>query len=90
RDLLQINSIPLESLDGLKQGLHFGNVKYYVSAEKRDWKSIVKGIVDSPETFIKQGGWKSFDLEDPATIRYYLHYILEEFKPKDRRYDLWG
>ncbi|KAI3914070.1 hypothetical protein MKW92_040134 [Papaver armeniacum] len=78
RDLLQINSIPLESLDSLKQGLHFGNVKY------------LKGIVDSPETFIKQGGWKSFDLEDPATVRYYLHYILEEFKPKDWRYDLWG
>ncbi|KAI3855531.1 hypothetical protein MKX03_006569 [Papaver bracteatum] len=81
-DLLQINSIPLDSLDDFKAGLNIRYVKYYVNAEKRDWKSIMKGIGDSPETFIKQGGWKFFDLEDPPTIRYYLHYILEEFKPK--------
>ncbi|KAI3914072.1 hypothetical protein MKW92_040136 [Papaver armeniacum] len=89
RDLLEINSIPLHLLDGIKERLDFKEVKYYVNAEKPDWKSIVKGIVDSPETFLKQGGWKSFDLEEPATMRYYLHYILEKPKEWDS-YDLWG
>ncbi|MCL7049942.1 hypothetical protein MKW94_009190 [Papaver nudicaule] len=83
RDLLQINSIPFHLLDRIKACLDWADVKYYVNATKPDWKSIVKGIVDSPETFIKQGGWKFFDLEDPATIRYYLQYILEESSDSD-------
>ncbi|MCL7026011.1 hypothetical protein MKW94_011428 [Papaver nudicaule] len=79
REPLQINSIPLDSLDRIKDRLYY-DVKCYVNTKQLDWISIVKGRADYPETFIKQGGWKFFDLEDPAMIPYYLHYILEEPK----------
>ncbi|MCL7047799.1 hypothetical protein MKW94_006055 [Papaver nudicaule] len=69
---LQINCIPLDSLDGIKHRLDFGNVKYYVNDKKQEWWGpTVEWIANFPEEFIKQGGWKSFGLEDPDTLQYY-------------------
>ncbi|KAI3919205.1 hypothetical protein MKW92_021269 [Papaver armeniacum] len=68
-NVLEINSIPLSSLAGLKHRFRF--VKYYVNAKKLDWKAIVKDIADFPEKFIENGGWDYFKLEDSDTFAYY-------------------
>ncbi|KAI3930802.1 hypothetical protein MKX01_037248 [Papaver californicum] len=68
RGPLQVNSIPLHSLDGIKQCLNYGNVKYL---KKRE---------NSPRKFIDQGGWMTFGLEDTDTLHYYnCHKEFEEF-----------
>ncbi|KAI3843575.1 hypothetical protein MKX03_012335 [Papaver bracteatum] len=73
--VLEINSIPLKSLAGIKHRLNICHVKYYVNAEKPDWKAIVKGIVDFPKKFIDDGGWDYFKLEDSDTLAYYKELI---------------
>ncbi|XP_026388100.1 FACT complex subunit SPT16-like [Papaver somniferum] len=68
RDPLQINSIPLHSLDVIKRRLDLGDVKYFVNSKKPDcWLPRVKEMADTH----KFSGWKSFDLEDPETLSYY-------------------
>ncbi|KAI3973907.1 hypothetical protein MKX01_030483 [Papaver californicum] len=70
-NVLEISSIPLKSLSAIKDCLNEGLVKYYVNAEKQDWKTIVGGIADSPFEFMKNGGWDYFKLEDSHTYAYY-------------------
>ncbi|KAI3965784.1 hypothetical protein MKX01_010741 [Papaver californicum] len=70
-NVLEINSIPLKSLSAIKYRLNRGLVKYYVNAEKQDWRTIVKGIADSPFEFMENGGWDYFKLEDSLTYAYY-------------------
>lgn len=77
RDLLQIGSIPLYSLDDIKRCLNFGGVKYYENDLDLPWDSIMKKITDSPETFIQEGGWDAYKLEDSFTSLYYQHCYLE-------------
>ncbi|XP_026386930.1 FACT complex subunit SPT16-like [Papaver somniferum] len=67
----EISSIPLTSLARIKRRLNNGWVKYYVNAEKSDWKSVVKGIVDFPAKFMENGGWDHYNLEDAHTFAYY-------------------
>ncbi|KAI3867174.1 hypothetical protein MKW92_000068 [Papaver armeniacum] len=62
KDVLEINSIPLESLTGIIHSIC--HVQYYVNAEKPDWKSILKGRAEFWEMFIENGGWDYFKLED--------------------------
>ncbi|KAI3840818.1 hypothetical protein MKW92_034804 [Papaver armeniacum] len=71
RPVLQINSIPLESLADIKWRLDTANIKFYVNERKVDWVSVLEGIRDSPETFIKNGAWDFFNLEDSDTSGYY-------------------
>ncbi|KAI3943391.1 hypothetical protein MKW92_011039 [Papaver armeniacum] len=54
-NVLQISSIPLKSLAGIKDRLNWGQVKYYVNTAEPDWKAIVKRITDFPEKFIEDG-----------------------------------
>ncbi|KAI3853160.1 hypothetical protein MKW92_024048 [Papaver armeniacum] len=77
RDVLQISSIPLDSLNNIKRCLTFGGVKYYENDLDLPWDSIVKRISDSPKMFIQEGGWDAYKLEDSATSLYYRHYYLE-------------
>ncbi|RZC84252.1 hypothetical protein C5167_047038 [Papaver somniferum] len=70
--VLEINSIPLRSLDCIKRRLNLSRVKYYVNAKKLDWKAIVEGIADFPKKFIDDGGWDYFKLEDRDTLAYYM------------------
>lgn len=37
----------------------------------------MKKITDSPETFIQEGGWDAYKLEDSFTSLYYQHCYLE-------------
>ncbi|KAI3866724.1 hypothetical protein MKW92_000674 [Papaver armeniacum] len=75
--VLEINSIPLESLAGMKDRLNYLDVKYYVNSKKPEWKAILKNIAASPEEFIKNGGWDQYELEDDDTLAYYGIAALE-------------
>ncbi|KAI3906663.1 hypothetical protein MKX01_028082 [Papaver californicum] len=77
-NVLEINSIPLKSLPAIKYRLNRGLVKYYVNAEKQDWKTIVKGIADSPSEFMENGGWDYFKLEDSHTYAYYSYTGIDQ------------
>ncbi|KAI3835513.1 hypothetical protein MKW92_044072 [Papaver armeniacum] len=77
RELLQIGSVPLYLLDDIKRCLNFGGVKYYENDLNLPWDSIMKKIAASPETFIQDGGWNAYKLEDCSTSLYYEHYNLE-------------
>ncbi|KAI3851710.1 hypothetical protein MKW92_004425 [Papaver armeniacum] len=77
-DVLQIRSIPLDSLNNIKRCLTFGGVKCYENDLDLPWDSIVKKIADFPETFLQEGGWDAYKLEDSATSLYYMHYYLED------------
>ncbi|RZC61850.1 hypothetical protein C5167_023607 [Papaver somniferum] len=63
RDVLQINSIPLELLANIKHRLTCSNVKYYQNKQKLNWNDEVKKFRDSPQKFIINGGWESLNLE---------------------------
>ncbi|KAI3890385.1 hypothetical protein MKX03_028207 [Papaver bracteatum] len=71
RPVLQINSIPIESLEDIKWCLDAANIKFYVNERKVDWALVLEGIRDFPETFIKNGAWDFFNLEDSDTSGYY-------------------
>lgn len=75
RDVLEIRSIPLEFLTGIKHRLHFGAVKYYVNEVSKDWNMLLKDIRQSLKEFIDSGGWGSpkLDIEDPLTLTYYRY-----------------
>ncbi|KAI3837476.1 hypothetical protein MKX03_019644, partial [Papaver bracteatum] len=83
-NVLEINSIPLKSLAGMKHLLNFGNVKYYVNAEKPDWKSMVKDRADSPKKFMENGEWDYSKFEDSLT---YAYYKETEFDPERAAYE---
>ncbi|KAI3925532.1 hypothetical protein MKW92_019629 [Papaver armeniacum] len=83
-NVLEINSIPLESLAGMKHRLNFGNVKYYVNAEKPDWKAMVKDRADNPKKFMENGGWDYSKFEDSLT---YAYYKETEFDPERAAYE---
>ncbi|XP_026454771.1 FACT complex subunit SPT16-like isoform X2 [Papaver somniferum] len=76
RDVLQINSIPLELLADIKHRLTCSNVKYYQNERKLNWNEEVKKFRDSPEKFIMDGGWESLDLEagDASKCFYWEEY----------------
>ncbi|KAI3843267.1 hypothetical protein MKW92_005179, partial [Papaver armeniacum] len=63
RDVLQINSIPFQSLDEIKFCLNFGSVKYYENKRELNWNDEVKKFIECPQKFIKNGGWESLNLE---------------------------
>ncbi|KAI3888168.1 hypothetical protein MKX03_020566 [Papaver bracteatum] len=75
--VLQISSIPLDSLSGIKRCLDFWGVKFYENDRDLNWNPLVKKIADSPESFIQEGGWNAYKLEDNTTSLYYRHYYLE-------------
>ncbi|RZC72179.1 hypothetical protein C5167_035383 [Papaver somniferum] len=69
RDVLQLGSIPLEFLAGIKYHLNRKNVKYYVNNLRPNWKELVSEVRERPEMFIAKGGWDIF--EDSLTLAYY-------------------
>ncbi|XP_026387459.1 FACT complex subunit SPT16-like isoform X2 [Papaver somniferum] len=76
RDVLEINSIPLESLAEIKHCLNYANVKYYQNERDLNWNEEVKKFRDSPQKFIMEGGWESLNLEagDASDCFYWEEY----------------
>lgn len=52
-----INSIPMASLDPIKEWLNSCDIHYTEGVQSLNWGKILKTIVDDPEAFFDQGGW---------------------------------
>ncbi|KAI3971848.1 hypothetical protein MKW92_028595 [Papaver armeniacum] len=70
RDLVQINSIPLDALDRIKSRFKFAYVKYYEISVDLDWGSIVKEIADSLRKIFVDRGGRFYDPENFRTANY--------------------
>ncbi|XP_009629185.1 FACT complex subunit SPT16-like [Nicotiana tabacum] len=63
RDVMRIDSIPISSLDGIKEWLDTTDIKYYESKVNLNWRQVLKTITDEPQRFIDDGGWEFLNLE---------------------------
>ncbi|MQL95550.1 hypothetical protein Taro_028222 [Colocasia esculenta] len=63
KDVMRIDSIPIASLDGIKEWLDTTDIKYYESRLNLNWRPILKTITDDPEKFIEDGGWEFLNME---------------------------
>ncbi|KAL5252216.1 hypothetical protein ACHWQZ_G015116 [Mnemiopsis leidyi] len=63
RKIEMINSIPMSSLDAIKEWLNSCDLKYTEGAISLNWPKIMKTINDNPENFFEDGGWKFLDPE---------------------------
>uniref|UniRef100_H2ZNP3 FACT complex subunit n=1 Tax=Ciona savignyi TaxID=51511 RepID=H2ZNP3_CIOSA len=52
-----INSIPMNSLEAIKEWLNSCDIHYTEGVQSLNWTKILKTIVDDPEAFFEQGGW---------------------------------
>jgi len=52
-----INTIPMESLDPIKEWLDSCDIKYYEGPVNLNWPKIIKETASDPKKFIEEGGW---------------------------------
>merc|ERR1711962_1447235 len=82
RKVSMISSIPMTSLDSVKDWLNSCDIKYTEGIQSLNWAKIMKTINDNPEDFFENGGWSFLEptSEDEADDA--------EFKPdSDSDYD---
>ncbi|KAI3903727.1 hypothetical protein MKW92_030580, partial [Papaver armeniacum] len=61
RGVLEIQSIPITKLNGIREWIGIADVKYYVSTQSPKWGSLLEGITKDPRSFINAGGWEILD-----------------------------
>ncbi|RAL39897.1 hypothetical protein DM860_008037 [Cuscuta australis] len=83
RDVMRIDSIPISSLDGIKEWLDTTDIKYYESKLNLNWRLILKTIVDDPQKFIEDGGWEFLNLEGSDSESDNTQDSDAEFEPTD-------
>lgn len=57
RKVEHVNSIPMTSLDSVKEWLNSCDIKYTEGIQSLNWNKIMKTINDNPEEFLENGGW---------------------------------
>lgn len=57
KPVTHINTIPIESLDFLKQWLTDMDIPYTVSSINLNWSTIMKSLQEDPHQFFLDGGW---------------------------------
>ncbi|CAH9083048.1 unnamed protein product [Cuscuta epithymum] len=83
RDVMRIDSIPISSLDGIKEWLDTTDIKYYESKLNLNWRPILKTIIDDPQRFIDEGGWEFLNLEGSDSETDNSEDSDAEFEPTD-------
>jgi nucleosome binding factor SPN SPT16 subunit len=58
-----INTIPVESLDGVKDWLDSVDIPFSEGPLNLNWGTIMKTLIADPHEFFKQGGWSFLDTE---------------------------
>ncbi|KAF2724711.1 FACT complex protein [Polychaeton citri CBS 116435] len=61
-----INTIPVESLDGVKDWLDSVDIPYTEGPLNLNWATIMKTVVQDPHTFFKDGGWSFLSTESDS------------------------
>lgn len=57
KPVTHINTVPIESLDFLKQWLTDMDIPYTVSTINLNWSTIMKSLTEDPHQFFLDGGW---------------------------------
>lgn len=57
KPVTHINTVPIESLDFLKQWLTDMDIPYTVSTINLNWTTIMKSLTEDPHQFFLDGGW---------------------------------
>lgn len=57
KPVTHINTVPIESLDFVKQWLTDMDIPYTVSTINLNWSTIMKSVQDDPHQFFLDGGW---------------------------------
>ncbi|CAH9078968.1 unnamed protein product [Cuscuta europaea] len=83
RDVMRIDSIPIASLDGIKEWLDTTDIKYYESKLNLNWRPILKTIIDDPQRFIDEGGWEFLNLDGSDSETDNTEDSDGEFEPTD-------
>ncbi|GMH36216.1 hypothetical protein BSKO_04084 [Bryopsis sp. KO-2023] len=63
RDVMHCYTISSQSLDTIKEWLTQVKIKYYETKSNLAWKNILKKIMDDPQAFFEDGGWKFLDMD---------------------------
>lgn len=59
----QINSVPMNQLDQVKDWLNSVDIRYTEGVQSLNWMKIMKTILDDPEGFFESGGWSCLNPE---------------------------
>src|SRR5690606_15305259 len=57
RPVAHINSIPMESLENVKEWLDSSNIAFTEGPLNLNWPTIMKTVIADPHQFFADGGW---------------------------------
>lgn len=63
RPVHRIDSIPVNTIDKVKEWLNSVNIKYYESKVNINWAPVQKSILADPEKFVEDGGWEFLNMD---------------------------
>ncbi|CAZ80542.1 unnamed protein product [Tuber melanosporum] len=66
RPVSHINSIPMESLENVKEWLDSSNIPFTEGPLNLNWPTIMKTVIADPHQFFKDGGWNFLSVESDA------------------------
>merc|ERR1719237_638620 len=61
KKVILVGSIPMNTLDHVKDWLNSVDIKYTEGVQSLNWTKIMKTILDDPEAFFEDGGWNFLD-----------------------------
>lgn len=62
-----ITSIPMTSLDPIKEWLNSSDIRYTEGVQSLNWAKVLKTVMDDPEGFFSQGGWDFLKADDSGS-----------------------
>ncbi|TGZ82797.1 SPT16-domain-containing protein [Ascodesmis nigricans] len=66
RPVTSINSIPMESLENVKEWLDSSNIAYSEGPLNLNWPTIMKTVQSDPKQFFEDGGWSFLSTDSDA------------------------
>ena len=60
RKVTTVTSIPMTSLDSIKDWLNSSDIRYTEGVQSLNWAKVLKTVVEDPVGFFEQGGWVRF------------------------------
>jgi len=67
RKVSSITSIPMTSLDAIKEWLNSSDIRYTEGVQSLNWGKVLKTVLDDPEGFFNQGGWDFLKADDSGS-----------------------
>jgi len=64
RKVTTVTSIPMTSLDQIKDWLNSSDIRYTEGIQSLNWAKVLKTVTDDPVGFFEQGGWDFLKADD--------------------------